>query len=537
LSSSFRKKRTTLIRRLSRRDRSAARKPGPHRPDSISAFVIAAWVSLGLSGCGAEPPADAPPPNIIFLVSDDQGFGDYGFMGHNFIQTPNLDRLAAEGVTFTQARNTASICQPSLTTLLTGIDPIRWRQDMLSRALRDPNFREAGAIRLFDTLPRRLATAGYASFQAGKLWDATFAQAGFSHGMTTIADSSTVERHSGGDGHRIGRETMQPLYDFITHHTPSARSDEARPPESPAQAPISDEPFFVFFAPKMPHLPHTAPRRHRALYEGMRLSPSAERYFAMCSWYDEVVGELVAFLDERGLRERTLLIHLADNGWEQRPFASTGHEANTGLGGATGKATLHELGFRTPIVFNWPGHVPAGKRVEELVSTLDLVPTALDYAGVDIPTHLVGHTLRRLVEEPAQAIRQYLVAGLELVRGSVVTKEGPTHIGRGYNLRSLDWSYQQFTDHRIERLYAIRDDPDERHDVSGQHPERLVRFRKAVETYRWQQIQPYYDRAVAEQSRDPARAGLEIECMKRDVPTGLCLMNMRAARKLGRGSE
>src|SRR5687767_10085615 len=173
-------------------------------------------------------------PNVVLIVSDDQHWGDFGFMGHPHIRTPHLDKLAAEGAVFPNGYVPTSLCRASLATLLTGLyghqhkiccnDP----PGGVDRAAMHPFVRKAPA------LPRLLRQKGYVSLQTGKFWEGHFENAGFTHGMT-------VKGRHGDDGLVIGRKTLQPVYDFIEGN--------------------AGKPFFVWYAPMMPHEPHNPPPR------------------------------------------------------------------------------------------------------------------------------------------------------------------------------------------------------------------------------------------------------------------------------------
>lgn len=384
---------------------------------------------------------------MILLIGDDHGYPDFGFTGSPHVRTPNLDELAAEGTVFRAAHNTSSYCRPSLFTLFSGVHLMQWNS-WLARS------RAAGleALRQLPTLPRLLADKGYRSFQGGKFWEDSYQTGGFTHGMT----ESTEERWAGGEGLKLGRETMDPLYEFIEAH--------------------EDDPFFVWFAPPIPHVPHDPPQHYMDMYADAGLSPAAAAYYASCTWFDDLVGDLVGYLEERGLRERTILVYVSDNGWDQRPF-----EDRAGpFGGPRGKHTLYDLGFRTPVVLNWPGEIAAGEIIDEPVSTLDLVPTILSYVNVDPPDHLTGASLRPLMEGSASREHSSVVGRMTFYR---VPPARP-HKGRAAYVRDADWHLVSYEDRREVELYDIRADPLETNDVSSQHPELVSRYRDQIEQWK-----------------------------------------------------
>ncbi len=167
------------------------------------------------------PPSPPARPNVLFIVSDDQGAGDYGFMGHQQVQTPHLDKLASESLTFSRGFVPTSVCCPSLATIISGLYPHQHRvtanDPPLPPGTKGKGGRGSTAVLteqwngMLDnvtTLPRILSGAGYLSFQTGKWWQGDFSRGGFTHGM------SKGSRH-GDAGLTIGREGMEPIYDFI----------------------------------------------------------------------------------------------------------------------------------------------------------------------------------------------------------------------------------------------------------------------------------------------------------------------------------
>lgn len=320
-----------------------------------SGWALAVWA------CGIWI-AQAAPPNVVMIVGDDMGWMDFGFMGSKVVHTPHLDKLAAESAVFPNAYVPTSLCRASLATLLTGQfghqhkiccnDP----PDGVDRALMHPFIKKAPA------LPRLLGEAGYLSFQTGKFWEGHFSNAGFTHGMTTKG------RH-GDDGLVIGRKTMQPIYDFITQ--------------------AGEKPFFVWYAPMLPHEPHDPPERLLKKYQTPQRPLKLAKYYANCERFDETCGELLDWLDNNKLRNNTLVVFVVDNGWIQE----TGQVRTTrGWFAPKSKMSPYDGGLRTPVMFRWPGKTKAG-RYEDLVSTVDLAPTILSACGVTPPKAMAGLNL------------------------------------------------------------------------------------------------------------------------------------------------
>ena len=426
----------------------------------LRALLLLAAALAG--GCRGVPEG---PPNIVLVIADDHGWPDSGFMGSQVVQTPNLDRLAAEGTVFRNGDATASMCRPSLRSLLTGLHPVQWtaRLEQLARqgVVRPP----AEAILGFTTLPTLLRQVGYTSFQGGKFWEGTYALAGFDEGMQLTGDGF----YRSEEGKPLGRETLEPLTRFLDAHR--------------------DGPFLVWFAPMLPHVPHDAPEEYRRPYRDRGFSRTAVEYYANVTRFDAVVGALEAELEERDLLERTLLVYVSDNGWDQPPELEI---VDPRFDGPRGKRTMYDLGFRTPIVFRWPGRVPAGVVREELVSAVDLFPTLLDYAGAPIPPELPGTSLRPLIEGRGTFGRESLIEGMVEIRGGagVGPNEPRRHVG--WSARRGRWHYIWYEGDG-EELYDVVADPREQRDLAREQRKVVRRLRREIREWRERVTSPYTD--------------------------------------------
>lgn len=391
-----------------------------------------------IAGCRSTP---APPswpatPNVVLILADDQAWTDYGFMDHDVVQTPNLDALAEGGTVFTHGFNTASVCLPSHRTYLGGITSKRWHDtsNAVAGELGAPLPRRGGGVAHIRTLPRELRRRDYVSFEGGKMWEGTYTAAGFDEGM---ADIAKVPPNVKGDD--FGRAGIGAFEDFL---------DE-----------VGDRPFLAWLAPKLPHTPFDAPDELRAPFEGRDLPPETVDYYANILWLDQVVGEVMDALAEHDLLGKTLVVYAADNGW------NVGWDLYD-RGSRSSKGTLSELGFRTPIVFSWPGMIPQGEKNESLVTTEDLYATILDYAGVDAPPDRHGTSLRRTLETGAPLGRTH-VAGSQ----------------RGAWIRTADRRLVEQPD-GSRTLYRIEEDPHESTDIAAEEPDVVSAL--AAELAAWQ---------------------------------------------------
>jgi len=325
---------------------------------TVLLFMVASCLSDAAAAQDLARAQDARP-NIVIILSDDQAWGDYGFMGHPQIQTPALDALAEQSLTFTRGYVPDSLCRPSLATIATGLYPhqhgIVGNDPPGGRGNLENRIAYTQLITQVPTLPRILGEHGYLSHQSGKWWEGSYQNGGFTHGMTH-GDRTRGGRH-GDDGLVIGRQGLAPVFDFI---------DMAKEQERP---------FFVWYAPFMPHTPHTPPAELLEKYRALTPSESVAKYWAMCEWFDQTCGQLLAHLDEQGLAENTLVVYVCDNGWIQQP--------NGGGYAPRSKRSQYDGGVRTPIMFRWPAGIEPMMDQTNLCSSIDIVPTILAAVGLE----------------------------------------------------------------------------------------------------------------------------------------------------------
>lgn len=350
-------------------------------------LMVALLVWFGSQCCEA---ADSRP-NIVLILSDDQAWTDYGFMGHPAIQTPSLDRLAQQSATFRRGYVPTALCRPALATIVTGLyshtngitgnhpAPTPANHAHETNIGQTPRAQLIANIDKHPTLPRLLNDAGYLTFQAGKWWEGSYQRGGFAEGMTR-GYPEPGGRH-GDDGLVIGRETMAPVFDFID------------------RAVAEEKPFFLWYAPMMPHTPHNPPARLLEKYTQPGRPRPIASYYAMCEWFDETCGQLLDRLDQKQIADNTLVVYVTDNGWLQRPDRSSY--------AARSKRSPYEAGTRTPLLYRWPARWQACER-NELASSIDIMPTLLAAAGVDAPEGLPGVNLLPALESGSAIERDHL---------------------------------------------------------------------------------------------------------------------------------
>ncbi|MFH5883607.1 sulfatase [Halalkalibaculum sp. DA3122] len=438
-------------------------------------YLLIVVLLIGCSGSGEKEPADASQghPNIVFIISDDQAWTDYSFMGHPHIETPNIDNLASEGLTFTRGYLPAPVCRPSLASLITGLYPhqhgvtgndpaFEFDRESNSRtewlqARKEVNDVVTNRFNELPSLTDYLSELGYLSLQTGKWWEGSWKDGGFTHGMTH-GDPARGGRH-GDEGLTIGREGMQPIEDFMD------------------QAQQENKPFFLWYAPFMPHTPHTPPDSLLNKYLPDAPSEPIAKYWAMIDWFDITVGQLLGSIEDRGLEDNTLVVYVTDNGWVQNPETENQFIWPS-------KQSPYDDGIRTPITYKWPGEIPARMDTSTFVSSNDIAATVLDILDIEPERTLPGinvldqeqlqareavysedfnHDIAD-VHEPTKSLEHRVV--LKRPWKLIVPKEEGTSpeeelSGGG---RFIDMIEEP-------ELYHIVNDPHERNDVASEHPE------------------------------------------------------------------
>jgi arylsulfatase A-like enzyme len=371
--------------------------------------IILAGLCSGLMLTSAPRVQGAGRPNVILIIADDMARQDCGAYGHPAIRTPNIDRLAREGMRFDRAFVTASSCSPSRSSLITGRYP-----------------HNTGASELHQPLPpdqvtfvEKLKSAGYWTAAAGK-W----------HLGNAVKDRFDVVREAGTAGFQLptGPKTTAPM---------TAEGAGAIQSGCAQWVPVlrdrpRDRPFFLWLAAFDPHRDYqegTIPRPHRPedavvppyLPDVPEVRKDLALYYDEIARLDSYVGAVLAELDRRGEAGNTLVLFLSDNG---RPFPRC-------------KTTLYDSGIRTPWIVRWPGHVPPGSRCTNLVSTVDIAPTLLKLAGLEPGPSFQGQDFSPLWKDPRARIHDRIVA----------ERNWHDYAARGRTVRTERFQYIRNDDH------------------------------------------------------------------------------------------
>lgn len=443
----------------------------------VALTVALGWVARGLAG------EAAPTPNVIIIFADDLGYGDLGSYGHPTIRTPNLDRMAAEGMRFTQFYAAASVCTPSRAGLLTGRYPIRSGMCSDSRRVLFPDS-QGGLPASEITIAELLRSAGYATACVGK-WHLGHrpeylpGRHGFDHyfgipysnDMDRTADSPRGRRAFLAakseywnvplirDGEEIERAPDQSQ---LTRRYTEAATEFIR-----AHA---DRPFFLYFAHTFPHVP---------LFASETFAGRSRRglYGDVVEELDWSVGRVLDSLRQLGLEERTLVFFTSDNGPWLTQFEQGG---SAGLL-REGKGSTWEGGMREPAIAWWPQHIQAGSVCRDLASTLDLLPTAASLAGLELPQDRVldGVNLTPVLLGQGPAPRDSFI----YYRGKQVFAARLGAFKAHFITRSA-YGRDPAVPHDPPVLYDLESDPSEQYEIGSQHPETIAEILRLVEAHR-----------------------------------------------------
>lgn len=346
---------------------------------------VARWIARGFafalltailrpSAWGREP----GPPNVVLIFCDDLGYGDLGCYGARGYATPNLDRMAREGVRFTDFYVTTPVCSASRASLLTGCYPER----VSIRGALGPRDR-VGLSHAEMTLAEVLKQRGYATGMAGK-WHLGCRPSqlpthhGFDEYLGVPYSADMWPRHPEAPKSYPPLPLLDGERAVIRDITPD---DQSRLTGAFAERAVSfirrnrDRPFFFYLAPNQPHVP---------LFAGDRFRGKTERglFGDVIEEIDFAVGEILKTLKETGLDDRTLVLFTADNG----PWLSYGDHAGSAGPLREGKGTCFEGGIREPMVARWPGRIPPGTVCREPAATIDILPTIAALAGAPLPS-------------------------------------------------------------------------------------------------------------------------------------------------------
>ncbi|MDE0262382.1 MAG: arylsulfatase [Bryobacterales bacterium] len=411
---------------------------------------------LALSLASTAVHAQAPPrPNFVVFLSDDMGWEQVGFNGGKEVPTPNIDRIADEGVKLTQLY-VQPVCSPTRACLLTG--RYAWKNGMEVRPTAESRH---GMLLDERTIAEALREVGYDTWMVGKWhlgeWQRPHLplQRGFDHHYghySALIDSFTHMRGPVLDWHRNGRPVVEEGYSTFLLADEAERLIERHDGRSP---------FFLYLPFNAVHGPHQAPEEYLARYAQLgRGGPQRAQLECM----DRAVGSVIRALEREGVLDSTLVMFTNDNGGTR----ITSNGPYRGF-----KSHYHEGGVRVPAAMRWPDQIPAGSASDEMLHIVDLFPTFARLAGAKIDSGLPldGRDAWDAIANAGPSPRQEVVHSLEVIRVGdwKLIEEGASYYG---------WRNQPL------QLFDIRQDPYEETNLAESHPEKVAELRARLAFHR-----------------------------------------------------
>jgi len=441
-------------------------------------------VGLACQVCAEEPRR----PNIVFILADDLGYTDLACYGSKYYETPNIDRLAGEGVRFTDGHTCGANCQPTRAALLSGqygprtgvytvgnINRFNWQSRPL-RPVENVTQLSFDKVTIADTLKK----AGYATGMFGKWHLGNDAEHHPSKRGFDEAISSAGVHFDFKTDPQVDYPKGQYLADFLTDHAVDFIERHKA------------EPFFLY----LPHFAvHNPIQAKKELIKRFKKKPPEgghrdPTYAAMIASLDESVGRILETLEMNGLTENTLVIFSSDNGGVGG-YGSIGLKNKEGITDNAplkgGKGTFAEGGVRVPWIFRWKGTIDPGRTEKTPIISVDMYPTLVEVGGADAPRDytLDGVSLAGLLTGEDQSLdRDALYWHFPGYLGASGGQWRTKPVGA---IRSGDWKLiENFEDSRLE-LYNLKDDISEKHDLAESKPEKarelhakLVAWRESV---------------------------------------------------------
>lgn len=475
------------------------------RTTQIQALAFAATLGLAAGVTVAHALASDRPPNVIFILADDLGYGELGCYGQRRIRTPHIDRLAREGVRLTRHYAGNAVCAPSRCVLMTGVHPGHaWIRDNSEVQPEGQKPLPASAV----TMARVFQRLGYTTAAMGK-WglgppgsSGDPLRQGFDHFF-----GYNCQRHAHNyyptylweDDHRIALDNPA----FSAHQKLPADADLNDPASyrryqgsdyapdrihAAARAFIRanrDRPFFLYLPTTVPHLALQVPEDSLREYLGLWPDPPypgghgylphyAPRaaYAAMVTRMDREVGRLVELIRELGLEAQTLFVFTSDNGPTYDRLGGSDSEFFESAAGMRGlKGSLYEGGIRVPAIVRWKGRLPEGAVLDRVTGFEDWMPTLLELTGHPeaTPAGLDGISFAPALRGEPQPPRPFLYREFRGYGGQQALWQWPWKAVRQNLLRK---GPAAGADSPIE-LYHLEDDPAETRDLAGEQPDRV----------------------------------------------------------------
>lgn len=423
-------------------------------------------INISISSAGQ---ASADKPNIIIMFADDLGYGDLGCFGHPTIRTPNLDRMAGEGMKLTQFYSAAPVCTPSRAALMTGRLPVRSGMSSNHRRVLFPDS-EGGLPEEEITIGEALQKVGYRTACIGK-WHLGHHQQylptnnGFDYyfGIPYSNDMNSVKR---GDPPVPLMENLEIIEQPANQNTLTRRYTEEAIRFINQK---SDQPFFIYLPYTFPHVP---------LFASDEFLGTSTRglYGDVVEEIDWSVGQILEELRKKELDKNTLVVFTSDNGpWLTRKLQG----GSAGLL-RDGKGSTWEGGMREPSLAWWPGKIKAGSVSQEMGSTMDLFNTSLLLGGAEVPTDRIidGVDFRPVLFSSGENNRKYMF----YYRGQrlMAVRKGPWKM---HIMTQNAYGQKNPVTPKSPILYHLDQDPSEMYDVAKDHPEVITEIQQLIQEH------------------------------------------------------
>lgn len=422
----------------------------------------------------AQVPLSAAPaerPNILFILTDDMGYGDLGCYGSSQIKTPHIDRLAAAGVRFSQAYVSGNVCAPSRAGLLTG----RYQQRFgFEHNLTHPKHvkPEAIGIPLDEVLiSDRMQQLGYQTGMIGKWhvgqsvdghhpnargFDYFFGMLGGGHPYFPTPQKNDLLRN------------REKVTEIVTPYLTDWFTLEAIDFMERSRKHSGGHPWFLYLSYNTPHTPLQAKPEDVAAFQHIP-KKGRQTYCAMQKCLDEKVGQLLAYLKKSGQLENTLIVLTNDNGGS----VNASHALNAPLDGM--KGMMLEGGIRVPMIMHWPGKLEAGKTYPHPVISLDLTPTFVGLAGGKVEEEMLGKGKRakKRIRDGVDLMPYLRTNGQEVAANQPHQTLYWRMSLRGAAIRDGDWKLVQLPHHPV-MLFDLSQDISEQNNLASKHPEKVA---------------------------------------------------------------
>lgn len=403
--------------------------------------------------------ASGKKPNILIILTDDQGYHDVSYYGTKDLHTPNIDALREDGMRFDNFLTNSPVCAPTRASLLSGKYPDRVGVPGLIRFHPENNWGYLDPQTIL--LPQKLKEADYHTAHIGK-WNLGLEspnlpnQKGFDlfHGwLEDMMEDYVVKRRHGMNFMRLNGETIDPpghATDLFTDWAADYITEQAK----------DEQPFFLYLAYNAPHFPVQPPKEwaDRVKKRNPSLPEKRSSLIAFIEHLDHGIGKVITSLKESGQYENTIIIFTSDNGGHLPDLANNGPLRD-------GKQSMYEGGLRVPTLVSWPGHISPGSSTDQVNVSMDIYPTLLQLAGVEIAHSIQGRSFLNTLLGKMEAEEERVIYFAR-------REGGIAYGGKAYHaIRKGDWKLLQNSPYQPMELYNLKNDPQESQDLIKAEPE------------------------------------------------------------------